>query len=731
MPLSLARPACTLFAATVVAVLSAAPASAQDATQDLRLRLLSNDAVAGGTLAFAVEVRTSADRAPNTTLGSATVDVRFDADHLAVAGATRGDLEGETEYAVSNSLVPCGAFDCIRLSITSSGVGTGGFDQPGVSVGTDWFTLQTYALTLDAESAGATALLVYRPTLSIGYYDTASNSAGNGVIEDNTRTVGDDYVAFETVSDLAVRTVAYPADAGGSATWHLVGAHGEGAAVDSLVGPLWTQGFSGSDAGAAGGPNVVFYDETAGTYAAPASQSAAVGAGVGLFVYAFADADNDGADEGFPQASAFAVDPVRDLGGPVNNTAPDPDPYAADLPFGFAVTYTASAGGADGPGWNLLSNPTDGTADWDDAGWTRTNVSDALYTWDADHVGGAQYVSWMPGVGGTRADGALAPNEGFWAQATGETPELVMPASAYEPFVAALRTADAKSGADEPPPRIRLAVSGAVAGAALSTETVVAFAAGAEAGHDRFDTYELTGPTPTRLHLFTRTAEGQALDLDARPPLAGAVAEVGLEVSAVAGGSAGSTDLVLTWPEVFGLDAGLPVSLLDTETGEVTDLRTATQYAFSLAVTESDAELRAATSKMAPARPALAGPLALGGGRTARRGDGAGTRFVLFVGAQAVSTGGGGGGAGFALAPPAPNPSRGTVQVAFTLDAAGAVRLAVYDALGRTVQVLAEGPLPAGPHEAAVAPGALAPGVYLVRLEAGGRSQTQRLTVVR
>jgi hypothetical protein len=79
-----------------------------------------------------------------------------------------------------------------------------------------------------------------------------------------------------------------------------------------------------------------------------------------------------------------------------------------------------------------------------------------------------------------------------------------------------------------------------------------------------------------------------------------------------------------------------------------------------------------------------------------------------------------------------PNPSRGSVTVPYGLDAPSAVRLAVYDALGREVAVLVDGPVAAGAHAAALDGASLPAGVYLVRLTTdGGLAQTARLTLVR
>ncbi|HLA64006.1 MAG TPA: T9SS type A sorting domain-containing protein, partial [Rhodothermales bacterium] len=79
----------------------------------------------------------------------------------------------------------------------------------------------------------------------------------------------------------------------------------------------------------------------------------------------------------------------------------------------------------------------------------------------------------------------------------------------------------------------------------------------------------------------------------------------------------------------------------------------------------------------------------------------------------------------------APNPVRGTAAVRYGLPAGAAVRLALYDALGREVAVLADGVQAAGTHEAALDAAALAPGVYVLRLAAGADARVMRVSVVR
>ena len=78
-----------------------------------------------------------------------------------------------------------------------------------------------------------------------------------------------------------------------------------------------------------------------------------------------------------------------------------------------------------------------------------------------------------------------------------------------------------------------------------------------------------------------------------------------------------------------------------------------------------------------------------------------------------------------------PNPVRNRATLRFRLPEAGPVRLALVDALGRTVAVVTEGGRGAGDHTVAVDTSRLPAGVYVARLDAGAQTITKRLTVVR
>jgi len=83
-----------------------------------------------------------------------------------------------------------------------------------------------------------------------------------------------------------------------------------------------------------------------------------------------------------------------------------------------------------------------------------------------------------------------------------------------------------------------------------------------------------------------------------------------------------------------------------------------------------------------------------------------------------------------------PNPFNPTTRVAFTLAADGPVRLTVHDVFGRRVATILDGVLPAGPHDVAFdgrdrEGRALASGVYLLRLSAGGESRSHRMILLK
>ena len=79
----------------------------------------------------------------------------------------------------------------------------------------------------------------------------------------------------------------------------------------------------------------------------------------------------------------------------------------------------------------------------------------------------------------------------------------------------------------------------------------------------------------------------------------------------------------------------------------------------------------------------------------------------------------------------APNPVRSAAGVRLTIATPGDAHVVLYDALGRRVAVIHDGPLTAGAHVLALNASHLAPGMYLLRANSGDATHTHRLIVVR
>ena len=187
------------------------------------------------------------------------------------------------------------------------------------------------------------------------------------------------------------------------------------------------------------------------------------------------------------------------------------------------------------------------------------------------------------------------------------------------------------------------------------------------------------------------------------------------------------TDLEITWEtEAVGTDATVRILLVDqtngppnrlvartTNTGSYTwsvptDLDPAAEYKLSVKVTAEDG-----TFPFALVDPLtfVAAPPVASASASAEAEEA--LPEVLEVGAAR------------------PNPARSAATLRVGVPEAGPVEVAVYDAVGRRVAVLAAGERAAGWHDVAVDAGRLAPGVYVVRAVAGGAVATRTLTVVR
>ena len=480
---------------------------------------------------------------------------------------------------------------------------------------------------------------------------------------------------------------------------------------DSFLGGLWTQGFPGSDASGEAFCSVYAFDETrgsfAGGYTCLADQAGANTRGSGLFAYVYEDDDlvASGVQGGFPKTLTFSG--------------------AAAAPFSvFPITYTdAASSPAYQEGWNLLGNPLREAFDWDLAERSG-GLSGSIYVYDPAYLGG-DYRTWSAGLGGDLPEGVVPAFQGFYAQAFSATAALAIPPEAVvgagqEVYGATGAAPEASGVAKGSPAPLRLELS--LDGDPVSV-AFVALAPEAALGLDARDAVRLRPLAWPRTVLSTMAVEGGepvALALNALPAVARG--EVLLPLVAAAEGHArAEVPLALSWSG--GLD-GWTAALVDRYAGREIALAEPGTYSFALGASGGSGDaplgLNVAPERAREAKaPRDRNPMSSADRFALRL-----TPAVTVDAPEAPSH-------VFGLGAPVPNPVRGTLRVPFSLAEPGEARVAVYDALGREVAVVAEGVRGAGNHTATVETGGLAPGVYAVRLRVEGASASRRVTVAR
>ena len=172
----------------------------------------------------------------------------------------------------------------------------------------------------------------------------------------------------------------------GNSGFRMLSSPVSGTVYNDLLGELWTQGITGSDAGSSGSANIWTLDVSNQSWSALSNISSnSLSAGQGFLIYVYEDIDND------------------------NN---------ADLPVTLSVTGASNTGDVsigsipDGD-YYLAGNPYPQTIDWDLI--SKTNLTASTSVWDD---ASSSWKSWN-GSTGDLTNGLISPYQGFWVQASG------------------------------------------------------------------------------------------------------------------------------------------------------------------------------------------------------------------------------------------------------------------------------------------------------------------------
>ncbi|MDX1638446.1 MAG: T9SS type A sorting domain-containing protein [Balneolaceae bacterium] len=480
----------------------------------------------------------------------------------------------------------------------------------------------------------------------------------------------------------------------GGEGWRIISSPSAGTSYGTLLDPLWTQGFTGSDSPDYGDANVFTWNETSGSWTSVSDAAATPAAGTGFIVFVFDDQDYDGTPDGFPKT--IQVNETQNSG----TVSP-------------SLSYTDTGSQAD-DGWNLVGNPFGATIDWDAAsGWTRSNLDASLYIWNASaNNGNGAYQSWN-GSSGTLPDGKVAPWQGFWVKANAPSPVLEISDEA--------RSAGGVFRKAKPVPKISLQLSGAE----LTSRAVIMFDERAGAGKEPMDAWKLEPLTDRYLGLYTTDTGGNALEINALP----LEIDTPLELKLGMKGTIQEKQYTLGWnpqqlPATWNKGS---IRLTDRFTGQVLYLQSAGEYNFNAVATMQNRTKPGNREEYDELPPAGHGPVP-GVLKTKESNQ----RFLLTIDPRGEHH------RDQAELPEKPelsqnypNPFNPATVIRYAVAERGPVSLKVYDVLGREVSTLVERTQAPGWYRVKFSGASLSSGMYIYRLKVGGNIITRKMTLVK
>jgi len=613
-------------------------------------------------------------------------------DNLQVASLT---IESGANVSLSGSI----SFDVLGDLLGNGEISGGANDtvrvQGNLGIGTS--SIKYYELN------GISQQVISSPTTL--YNLTVDNSSGVRIDENteitNTLTLTNGSLIVPSGVSLVANTKSITSgtirserEIIGSTGWRLL-ASPVISTYGDLFNNVFTQGYTGSDS-ASGSPTILYHDETyIGTdnqrWRTPTDATNMTTAGRGLFVYIFGSIGGE----------AAYSDPL-----PITLDVTGTEAEGTAGSFDFGVTYTADAD----TGWNLIGNPFAATIDWDDGGWTKTNMDNVIYVWDhTANSGNGGYLTWN-GSSGSLGDGLIQPFQGFWVKANGANPVLKVP-----------KTAKTTGGvfyksASETDPLITLLLEADT----LSATTHIQFSEQGSINKDVRDAYYLVPETDTYLEFYTKSYDDSYLSIQSHPYRFGGPLDISIFVGGYVANSSLSGAYRISWPLIKSLHPEWTATLVDLETGAEIDLTTQRHYDFEMNHL-SRSRLEAKTPDQVATGKALLKLLKQGGEDA--------PRFLLRIDPgnafpEIPRT--------FELGQNYPNPFNGGTIIPFSIPLEATISLSIYDIRGRKVEELVKGKYYGpGNHRVDWLATGRSSGIYLCQLQIGDQYFTQKMILLR
>ncbi|GAB5409526.1 MAG: hypothetical protein BalsKO_18910 [Balneolaceae bacterium] len=514
-------------------------------------------------------------------------------------------------------------------------------------------------------------------------FDNSNWSIINGYTYPYLSGIGNDITSVLTIS--------------GSEGWRLMSPPSNQLTYGELLEPLWTQGFTGADS-ETGTSNVYTWNESQQQYVSIQNSTDSVQVGVGLLVYVFADSDKDGNAETFPR-----------------NIIKDMEIYSSETTFPLDLTDDNDAG-TTLDGWNLIGNPYPFPINWTNSthgsGWGKQAMFISMYIWNAS---AGEYQSHN-GTAGTFATPDIAPWQGFWVKSELANTPMTVDENAKS-------TAGTFNKSTLTVPEIRFTLKELLVDSsdALKSGTMVMFSEYSTTGLDELDSYKLQSLNAEFLSLFTTLNTGENLDINSLPDSLNEPITVKLKYD----GSNISGEYELTWNHKL-LPEDWEFILTDTRSGEEVNLKNEDSY-----IIDEGASKRISRAKNIFSVPEF-GLVKQNLSKSATNSD---SRFTLTISPsqtvsneieveeeQPIA---------LALDQNYPNPFNPFTTINYAVPVQSKVRLEVFDLVGRKVAELVNGPKSAGLYTINFDASQLASGLYIYRLQVGGKVLTRKMTLIK
>nr|MBC8344319.1 hypothetical protein [Bacteroidota bacterium] len=232
----------------------------------------------------------------------------------------------------------------------------------------------------------------------------------------------------------------------------------------------------------------------------------------------------------------------------------------------ISVTYTTAS--APKTGWNLVGNPYPSYLDWDAAGWTKTNVNNAIYIWDEDQ---SNFTSYVTGSGGTNGGSRyIPPAQGFLVSAstTGASVAMTNACRVHN-------TVSFRAGAIGDLLRLKLS------GLGYSDEAVIRFDPHASNDFDgSFDAFKVRSSNISTPQISTRSADMKELSINT---FAGLYQNISVPLLARVGVS-GEYELSIN---IFEFDQNTHLYLEDLQDGKIYDINQNSKLTFNFGVNDA------------------------------------------------------------------------------------------------------------------------------------------------